>query len=317
MAVTDKNQIKAWFKRGLKPLASQFEAWLDSYWHREDAIPTSSVDGLNEILIRKMDNDAAAAMITEAIGNISLPEGTLEAKGIVKLSNTPGQSDAEAATPKLVGMMSESAVNAFRGEVYTRSETDGVAATKSAEVATALRDGVPAEGDTLKKLHDLISLLQSLVSSDDVNLDTVNEIVTFIKNNKDVIDTIATNKVNVADIVDNLTSSDTNKPLSANQGRVLAQLLSSTSSTIRLAVGFSVSTEAVTYFPAAATVSKLSWNAADIATVQVSVDGGALSPVTSGAAISLVVASGAPLLLKITYASGKTTGSILLNGTYN
>ena len=127
-------------------------------------------------------------------------------------------------------------------------------------------------------------------------------------------------EVAIADIVDNLTSTAADKPLSANQGRVLAELIAATASAskaIKLAVGFSVSTEAVSYFPSAATVTKLTWNAADIATVQVSVAGGAFSPITSGAALNLAVAAGAPMQIKITYAASKTIGSILLEGTYS
>ena len=73
----------------------------------------------------------------------------------------------------------------------------------------------------------------------------------------------------------------------------------------------------MSYFPSAATVTKLTWNAADIATVQVSVAGGAFSPITSGAALNLAVAAGAPMQIKITYAASKTIGSILLEGTYS
>ncbi len=50
MATTSREQLKAWFRKGLKPLESQFAAWIDSYWHKEDSIPMSSIDGLNDAL---------------------------------------------------------------------------------------------------------------------------------------------------------------------------------------------------------------------------------------------------------------------------
>jgi len=53
----------------------------------------------------------------------------------------------------------------------------------------------------------------------------MSEIVAYIKNNKSLIDGITTGKVSVADIVDNLTSSATNKPLSAKQGKILKGLI--------------------------------------------------------------------------------------------
>ena len=59
------------------------------------------------------------------------------------------------------------------------------------------------------------------MQSDDVDLDTIQEIVDFIESNKDLIDYLGENKIDYTDIVDALNSSATNKVLSANQGRVL------------------------------------------------------------------------------------------------
>ena len=56
MAVTDRNTLKSWFKRGLKPLAIQFASWMDSFWHKtEDLIPIDVIEGLREILAGKID----------------------------------------------------------------------------------------------------------------------------------------------------------------------------------------------------------------------------------------------------------------------
>lgn len=75
-------------------------------------------------------------------------------------------------------------------------------------VLNTLRDGVTQDGDSLFKLRQMISALQSLVTSDDVNLDTVQEIVGFIKNNQSLIDSISTLKANVADVYTKLESDD-------------------------------------------------------------------------------------------------------------
>lgn len=50
MPIVSRTQLKSWFRRGLKPLESQFAALFDSYWHRDDRIPMSSVEGLNAAL---------------------------------------------------------------------------------------------------------------------------------------------------------------------------------------------------------------------------------------------------------------------------
>lgn len=83
-----------------------------------------------------------------------------------------------------------------------------------------------------KVLKGLIDNINTILSSNDTDLDTLQEVVTYIKNNKDLIDGITTNKVNVSDIVDALTSTSTNKPLSANQGKVLKGLIDSLTSTV-------------------------------------------------------------------------------------
>ena len=50
MAVVSRDQIKSWFRKGLKPLEVHFASWIDSFWHKNDAIPMSSIKGLNDAL---------------------------------------------------------------------------------------------------------------------------------------------------------------------------------------------------------------------------------------------------------------------------
>lgn len=42
--------ILSWFKTGLKPTESQFAQSWSSFWHKDDSIPQSSVNGLQSIL---------------------------------------------------------------------------------------------------------------------------------------------------------------------------------------------------------------------------------------------------------------------------
>jgi hypothetical protein len=41
--ITDRNTLKSWFVRGAKPLAAQFAAWIDSFVHKDDAVPATQV----------------------------------------------------------------------------------------------------------------------------------------------------------------------------------------------------------------------------------------------------------------------------------
>ena len=76
MAIVSRAQLKMWFKRGLYPLQSQFYAWIDSYWHKdEDSIPVSAIDGLADILNQKADSDH-----THAISEVNNLQTTLDGK---------------------------------------------------------------------------------------------------------------------------------------------------------------------------------------------------------------------------------------------
>ncbi len=74
-------------------------------------------------------------------------------------------------------------------------------------------------------IDNLADRLNALADSDDTTLDQLSEIVAYIKSNRTLIESITTDKVNVTDIVDKITSTAINKPLSANQGKVLKGLI--------------------------------------------------------------------------------------------
>lgn len=52
---TSINTLKNWFRTGLKPTQAQFWAWLDSYRHKDEAVPVKDVSGLQELLDTKVD----------------------------------------------------------------------------------------------------------------------------------------------------------------------------------------------------------------------------------------------------------------------
>lgn len=90
----------------------------------------------------------------------------------------------------------------------------------------------PLSANQGKVLKDLIDSINALLASDDVTLDEIQEIVNYVKLNRDLITAITTSKVNVSDIIDALNSTATNKPLSANQGRVLKGLIDAIHTTL-------------------------------------------------------------------------------------
>ncbi len=59
MAVQPINTLKNWFITKAKPLSVQFWHWMDSYWHKDESIPSAKIDGLQELLDTKLDKNAA------------------------------------------------------------------------------------------------------------------------------------------------------------------------------------------------------------------------------------------------------------------
>jgi oligoribonuclease (3'-5' exoribonuclease) len=152
-----------------------------------------------------------------SIGNTTKPVGTKEVAVVITQSWHSGNLDPQAATTADT-TETNARIAADAAEVTARN-------TAITSAITALKSGVATDGDTLAKLRTLISGLQTLMTSDDVNLDTIQEFVTRIKSDEGLITSLTTNKINVTDIVNLLTSTASDKPLSAAQGKILKDAL--------------------------------------------------------------------------------------------
>lgn len=63
--VTPLYNILQWFLQGKKPTQSNFEETFRSFWHKEEAIPTSKIEGLDLILNQKTDKTVFGAHLTD------------------------------------------------------------------------------------------------------------------------------------------------------------------------------------------------------------------------------------------------------------
>jgi len=100
----------------------------------------------------------------------------------------------------------------------------------------------PASANTVRVLKELIDTINETLQSNDITLDTIQKIVDYIKNNRSDLDNhiesntahkaIFDTKVNVSDIINNLTSTDTNKPASANTVKTLKGLIDTINQTL-------------------------------------------------------------------------------------
>jgi hypothetical protein len=127
MATTSISVLKAWFSRGLKPLASQFAAIFDSFWHKDESIPMTSIDGLSNALNSKANADSVANQIADILENINIQvqDATTTQKGVVMLSDQLENDVTKAATVDLVARINTvltELIDALTGNVYNKME---------------------------------------------------------------------------------------------------------------------------------------------------------------------------------------------------
>ena len=111
---------------------------------------------------------------------------------------------------------------------YTDTKTSNLASTATVDTKISTHNvSDVAHNDIRLLITDLTAQLNTLANSSDETLAQMNELVGYIESNQDLIESITTGKVNVSDIVNNLTTNVTNKPLGADQGVVLKELIDS------------------------------------------------------------------------------------------
>lgn len=148
--------------------------------------------------------------------------------------NKPVSTAQQAALDKKANI--ESPILTGAPQVPTASaDNDSTQIATTAFTQTAIRNhntSSTAHSDIRNLISGLNTRLNALADSDDTTLDQLSEIVAYIKSNRSLIENVTTNKVNVSDIIDNLTSTATNKPLSANQGKILNDLINTLTATV-------------------------------------------------------------------------------------
>lgn len=140
-----------------------------------------------------------------ANGTGAMQTVTTEVGSLVQIDNT------DPANPVFsLGSISESDITDL--DKYTQQQVnDAITALQ-----ILLRDGVATEWDTLKKLLTKIEGIQTLIASDNVNLDSVQELV-------DAIEDVQSSLSNI--LVNDLTTGGTTKALTAEMGKTLKGLI--------------------------------------------------------------------------------------------
>ena len=185
MATTEKNTVKNWFKTGLKPTQYQFWAWMDSWWHKDEKIPLTAIDDIEDILNAK----AEASVVSNHLND---PNAHSELFESFELKSEKGQANGYAPLNEY-GILLSTYLNLVNDLV-----TGGIDAVLTAEQG--------------KNLQTQINGINALLSSDDMNLDTVQEIIEAIKEVETSLETI---------LINDVTTGGTTKALTAEMGRYL------------------------------------------------------------------------------------------------
>ena len=187
--MADKNTIRNWFKTGLKPTQAQFWATWDSFWHKDEKIPITAIEDIENILNEKADAEAFDNHVVDAGAHADLFNAKED-------KNQKGVAGGYAPLDEL-NKLAVQYLNIVNDLV-----TGGSDSLLSAEQG--------------KLLQNQIDNINVLLTSDNVNLDNVQELV-------DAIETVQMSLSTI--LVNDLTTGGTAKALTAEMGKTLKELV--------------------------------------------------------------------------------------------
>lgn len=179
------SEIYNWFMTAKRPTQAQFWASWGSFRHKNDSIPQSEVENLSATLNAKAEKSQFDGHKIDPLAHAELFAG-------VERISRKGQADGYAPLNEF-GILLSTYLNLVNDLV-----TGGIDAVLTAEQG--------------KNLQNQINGINVLLSSDDVNLDTVQELVDAIKEVETSLSTI---------LVNDLTTGGVTKALTAEQGKIL------------------------------------------------------------------------------------------------
>ena len=183
------SQILDWFKTGKKPTQAQFWTSWGSFWHKEEIIPQSAISNLTTVLNAKAEKAQFDAHKTDENAHTGLfaAKEDKTQKGVAG-GYVPLDEFSKIAHQFL--------------SIVNNLTTGGTMSLLSAEQGVVLQTQIDA--------------INTLLTSDDINLDTVQELVDAIKTVETSLETI---------LVDDLTTGGTTKALTAEMGKSLKSLI--------------------------------------------------------------------------------------------
>jgi len=157
MAKQTLNTVKNWFKTGLKPTQQQFWDTWDSFWHKDQVIPASSIENLDVRFDEKADEEAFETHLSDLnahnIGNLSIPAGSTNT-----LTGSSTRANLFYNTGDQVlyihdGVEWRPAVEADLTQFYTKEQIDSLLVVSAP--AFSVSNGLTKTNDVIKLGGDL------------------------------------------------------------------------------------------------------------------------------------------------------------------
>ena len=169
--MTPKKTLKKWFSNFMKPAQEHFYAWLDSFWHKDEKIPMSSIDGLERIV----EGTASAGQLLNHLNDTNAHRTLFDQK----VDKVEGK-----------GLSANDFTNDYKQKLDTLQSTD-----TSGLLPKGGYEGTGKElKDAIDSLQTKMGQVETTLSVDDTAFDTLQEIVTQVKSNKN-LETLLTGKV--------------------------------------------------------------------------------------------------------------------------
>ena len=157
--------LKQWFSNFKKPTQEQFWAWIDSFWHKSEKIPMTSIEGLESAIQSTATAGQLQSHLTDSQAHKELLDN--------KVDKVPGKKlTTEDFTTEL------------------RKKLEGL---QQVDVSVLLPRG--SFSGTAQDLKDLIDNLTRILQSPDTELDELQEIVAYIKQNKHILSTLGISNI--------------------------------------------------------------------------------------------------------------------------
>lgn len=167
---TPLNTIYSWFETGDFPTQAQFQATFSSFVHKDDEIPVDKVAGLTEMFQGTASSEALELHFESEEAHI----GTLAKRNADNL-----EAEHVANWRAMLGITNIATVDS------TSEEADGTVFTKDQiiQMVSQLQTQDNEYGDIIDQIREMLL-------SNDINLDELQEIVDFVKQNRTDIETL-------------------------------------------------------------------------------------------------------------------------------